>query len=462
MKKNKLFLPLLFTALSLPLFAEGGVEFSGSVESLWGIKAPWIESNAAGRFSLGDTSLTSSLDAYFGNSSAFAKGSISYDALQTEKGMDALDFSLGELWIDYTDSFWGVRIGRQKTAWGKADGIDITNVICPSDMSSFSSLVGDDSKLAIDAIRLSFNGSSFTADAYWIPFFTPTKLPLEEGNSLRSFLVPSSVEFPIEALGTSLTLPVSINDFEKPEMAIWNGEYGLKLSGYFSLFDLSFYAFYGWDDLPFLDYSLTYNSGTPTMPNGILVGGEYSHMAMLGLDAAIPLGETVLRLETAFFPERHFQKSAEKIFEEKITAQTKAALTGSPVEKVDVSEKHNELSALAGLDWMPSSWTITAQYFCDYLFGNLENLERDDAYTHGATLSISKTVLNETLELSFSALVNFNAFDSLLAPSVNYSLSDQIKLGCTAYIFIPGPTKDGEYGVYKDLSSICISASFSF
>ena len=96
------------------------------------------------------------------------------------------------------------------------------------------------------------------------------------------------------------------------------------------------------------------------------------------------------------------------------------------------------------------------------VFGNLENLERDDAYTHGATLSISKTVLNETLELSFSALVNFNAFDSLLAPSVNYSLSDQIKLGCTAYIFIPGPTKDGEYGVYKDLSSICISASFSF
>ena len=50
-----------------------------------------------------------------------------------------------------------------------------------------------------------------------------------------------------------MLIPVSINQFETPERAIWNGEYALKLSGYFPALDVSLYGFYGWDDIPFLD-----------------------------------------------------------------------------------------------------------------------------------------------------------------------------------------------------------------
>ena len=111
---------------------------------------------------------------------------------------------------------------------------------------------------------------------------------------------------------------------------------------------------------------------------------------------------------------------------------------------------------------MPSGWTLTAQYYCDAVFGDLDELERTDAYQHGATLSVSKSLVNETLELSFSGLIGFNDFDSLLSPSVKYSLSDQISLGASAYIFLPGPERDGKYGAYKDLSSLCLNAKFSF
>ena len=457
---KKLF-SICFILLLLSLFyAEGGAEFSGNIESLWGVGAPWTDEDvAAGKFTLGNTSFTGKLDAYYGNSSAYSEATFSYDARGALKGSDGggnlgsgFDLSLGELWIDYTSSFWGIRIGRQKAAWGKADGIDITNVLCPKDMSSLSAMTSDDSKLAIDAIRFSLSGNQFTADAYWIPFFNPAALPLEEGNTLRKFLVPSSVSFPIPAMNTSLELPVSINQFEKPELAIWNGEYGLKLSGYFSILDFSLYGFYGWDDLPLLDYSMTYGAPMdPTnlasaMPNGIVVNGDYKRMTMIGTDAALPIGATVLRLEAAFFPQRYFQKSAEEIIKNPSGA----------------SEKHNQLSALAGIDWMPSGWTITAQYYCDYVFGKLDSLERTDAYIHGATLSLSKSLLNETLELSFSGLIGFNDFDSMLSPAVKYSLSDQISLGLNAFIFIPGPERDGKYGAYKDLSSICLNAKFCF
>ncbi|MBP5751588.1 MAG: hypothetical protein J6W60_01845 [Treponema sp.] len=436
--------------------ADGGIDFSGTVESTWGVAAPWTDSDTAGRFTLGTTSFTGELEAFYGNSSAYAQADFSYDAtgaLNGEGGSgnigNGFNLSLGELWIDYTESFWGIRIGRQKAAWGKADGVDITNVLCPSNMSSFYAMIGDDSKLAVDALRVSLSGDSFTADAWWIPFFTPASLPLDEGNSLRKFVVPSVVEFPAGP-GVVIPLPVEIAGLETPSRAIWNGEYGLKLSGYFSAFDVSLYGFYGWDDMPLLDYSLV-DANSDYTPDGNVIGGEYRHMGMVGVDAALPIEAIVQRTETAFFPVRSFQKSAEKIITEKMYSSD-----------VDSFETHNEISGLVGIDWMPSGWTLTAQYFCDFVFGSMENLEREDSYTHGMTVSVSKSLVNETLELSLAGLLNFNDLDSMISPSVTYSLSDQISIGGGAYIFLPGPENDGKYGAYKDLSSFYLNAKFSF
>ena len=427
---KKLLIITMLGVLSISqLSAEGGVEFSGKVETLWGAAAPWTKSDtSAGRFTLGNTSFTGEIEAFYGNSSAYAEAALSYDAVLPNSGNlgNGFDFSAGEMWLDYTEAFWGIRIGRQKAAWGKADGIDITNILCPSDMSSLAAMTGDDSKLAIDALRFSVNGNMFSLDAYWIPFFTPSTLPLDQGNSLRKYIVPSTI----------LNLPVSIGNLEKPELAIWNGEYALRFSTYFSALDFSLYGFYGWDDLPVLNYSVIMDS-TQT-PTGMNVSGKYERMSMIGEDAALPLGETVLRLEAAFFPQRHMQKSQ-----------------GSSLQR-------NELSALAGIDWMPSGWTITAQYYCDYVFGDLDGLKRSTAYTHGASLSISKSFINDTLELSFAGIIGLNDYDSMISPSVTYSLSDQISLGLKAFIFLAGPEKDGQYGAYKDLSSICLNASFCF
>ena len=413
MKKILLITGILFAAAGL--FAEGGIEFSGEVSARSGVAAPWTADDSAGRFTMGELSFTGTIDAYYDNSSALAEGSVVYDTVN-----NSLDYSVDELWVDYTESFWGIRIGRQKAAWGKADGIDIANVLCPADMSSLAAMTADDNKLGVDAVRFSLSGNQFTADAYWIPIFTPARLPEEMTGQL---------------------------EIEKPETAIWNGEYGLRVSGYFSTLDVSLYGFYGWDDNPFVNYAMDFQTTQPS----VSVSGSYERMAMIGADAALPIGETVLRLEAAFFPQRYFQKKSDSVITEIMTSG-----------EADSSEKHNQLSALAGIDWMPEGWTLTAQYYCDYVFGDLEMLERADAFTHGATISVTKSLVNETLELGFSGLLGFNDFDSLISPSVKYSLSDQISVGAEAFIFIPGLERDGKYGAYKDLSSLCLKAKFSF
>ncbi len=409
------------------------IDFSGTVGTSWAMAAPWTDN--AGDFTFGRVYFDGKLDAWYNESSALVDASVGYD--NTTRN---LFFSLNEAWADYSSSNWGIRVGRQKTSWGKADGITVTNIICPEDMSS---LFADDTTMGIDSVRLSVTGSAFTVDAWWIPFFRGSKLPLEENNPLRKLIVPQSVD--LSAMMPGLVVPVSIGTIASPELNIQNGEYALKASGYFPLCDVSAYFFYGWENIPLLKYTLTYASGTTPPPNGVLISGEYKRVLMFGLDAAVPINSIVLRAEGAFFLNREMQTSAKEI------------LSGG-----DINEKHNNLSGLLGIDWMPSGWTITAQYHADFVFGDMDKLEREDAFSHGATVSVSKTLLDETLELSFAGLVGFNAFDSALTFTAEYSVSDQISVRAGAYVFLAGPKKDGTYGQYKDLSSFFLNAKFSF
>lgn len=404
------------------------IKFSGELSTMWGVAAPW--SANAGDFVVGATDFTGSLEVYQGNGTLFIEGNVNYNALNNQ-----LDFDLGEAYIDYADSNWSFRVGNQKVVWGKADGINITNSVFPEDSTS---LFTDDSSLSVTAAKLSFSGDFFNIDALWIPFFRGSDLPLEEDSPLRNAMIPSQVEF--SGVGN---IPVQIGNLQTPELALKNGEYGLKLSGYFSLCDVSLYGFYGWDKMPLMNYSLVITN--PPIPDAIKIDGEYSRLTMFGLDAAFPIRATVLRLEGAYFPNRKMQASAETI------------LGGG-----ESGISQHQIMALAGLDWMPSGWTITAQYYCDAVLNKSDNLERKETYNHGATLSISKSFLQDTLELSLSGLMGLNDFDSALTLEGKYSLSDQIKLSAGTYVFLPGPDGDGTYGKLKDLSTIYINAQYSF
>ena len=425
--KKRVLLVVLSVVLVMTGFAQE-INFSGELSSMWGVAAPWTAN--AGDFVAGDTGFTGSLETYQGNSTLYIEGNVNYNALNNQ-----LDFDLGEAYIDYADSNWGFRIGNQKVVWGKADGINITNSVFPEDSTS---LFTNDSSLPVTAAKLSFSGDFFNIDALWIPFFRGTDLPLEEGSPLRNAMIPSQVAIPMVG-----SVPVQIGNLQTPEVALKNGEYGLKLSGYFSLCDVSLYGFYGWEKTPLMNYSLVFTN--PPVPDAVKIDGEYSRLAMFGLDAAFPIGATVLRLEGAYFPNRKMQASAETI------------LDGG-----ESGIGQHQIMALAGLDWMPSGWTITAQYYCDVVLNKSDNLKRKETYNHGATLSVSKSFLQDTLELSLSGLVGLNDFDSALTLEGKYSLSDQIKLSAGTYVFLPGPDGDGTYGKLKDLSTIYLKVQYSF
>ena len=58
-----------------------------------------------------------------------------------------------------------------------------------------------------------------------------------------------------------------------------------------------------------------------------------------------------------------------------------------------------------------------------------------------------------------STFTGANAFINANAQAVD---GDVITLSAGAYIFLPGPERDGKYGQYKDLSCMAIEGKYSF
>ena len=395
------------------------MEYSGSFITQAGAGLPNTHHNK-GDFLVGQTSFDSTFKVYIEESMLYINTILLYDALegQSSNGVSAFvsdnnDFALHlkEAYFDWRGEKLALRVGRQISAWGKADDVQIVDILCPQDESSLYSDY-QDNRLGIDAVRLSYIGESTQTDFYWIPFFTPSTLPLAEGNPLNDVM-----------FGSFDNAPGSYSDFDRPDRDLSSSEYGARFSAYLPSFDFSLYGFYGWDDMPF--YTADMN-------------GKYKRMAMVGADAAIPAGDFVFRLESAFFPQRYIQVSE------------------------GGTRQRNQIMALGGVDWTPAGgWTITAQYVADIVTGSDSPLDRH-TYEHLATLSVEKPFLNETILLSGSFAMDLRYFSTNTELVMEYKLTDSITLSMTGEFYFAGPDKDGEFGSYKDLSCIILKGKYSF
>ena len=407
------------------------ITFSGSAKTAVGV---FIRGDNAGDFSSAKETVSGEVDARFADCAVFIAGNAYFNALAANSGgsfsvTDGLGAELQEAYFTWTSNEFGngltagLKFGRQITAWGKADGIRIADILCPQNLASLGTSNYSESRLGIDAVKATLSGTYFSADAYWIPFFRPSALPFESWNPLRKALIPSSVG----------AVPVVLGDISKPELNIANSSYAARVSFWFPAIDFSLYGYYGFDDSPNLSYA-------PDMPTKITVTGKYYRYGMAGFDLAVPAGAFVIRAESAFFIERALQ-----------LGQT----------SFGGCERKNELRALAGIDWNKNGWMLTAQYYGDVVFVYVDSLARD-AYEHGATANLSKTLFSETLTLSCTGLVRLNDLDGFAGLKAKYSLTDEISLALAFDGYFPGPKSDGTYGKYKDLSCVRFEGTVKF
>lgn len=462
MNKQSFFttVPVIALATMVNLYAQE-TTYTGSITAKAGVSLANAH-NHENDFTLGQTIFDGSFKTYFDEAMVYVNGQLVHDAIgsQSSNGMSgfvandgSFALKLKEAYIDWKSGMFALRIGRQIVSWGKADDFQITDVVSPFDESNVVAYDYNEAKLGVDAARLSLLTDKAQVDAYYIPFFTPSILPFAKKNPLRSKIFPEKYnEF-------KLQYPESHEDLELPRKNLNNSEYALRASFYTSVMDLSLYAFYGWDDKPFIKYTpmtsedIEFNE---LYHDGFNVSGKYKRMSMVGADAAIPVGDFVFRLEAAYFPNRHIQTTPEYQFD---------LFTSN--KNIQSSKRNDQFLSLAGVDWTFTfpyigTWTVTAQYISDIVFKYRIYLDRKQ-YEHQVAGSVEKSLLNETLTISASGALDLCLCSSSSEIAIDYRLTDAITISMIGDLFLKGSEgKDGTYGIYRDFSGITFKGKVMF
>ena len=365
-------------------------------------------------------------------------------------------FRLNEAYYRYSGDIWDISAGRQIIAWGQADGFRLTDVLSARDSSEFTAFSSDDARLASDSIRMRFFHDFFTFEAVAVPFFTPNKLPrfgFEDGAKDAPYYIdtPDTFNTPFGSVPVKYTKTESA----KPKM-FTDTEAAARFSFFLPGIDFSVSGFYGWDKTPRYVKSGYAKLNAMHLPEKafLTLNQEYYRIGMTGIDAAIPAGDVTIRLETAWVGGRYFEPKNQNPIPG-VPSAGSIPLTFNPA-----LQKH-QLLALAGIDWIKNSWTLSTQYFEDLILDHKDDIERP-MHKGFVSLNISKTFLRDTLKLSASGAVDVNYGSTSSTYSAAYALTDNIQFSLGGDVYTKGYDGKGDFAALHKISAVWLKGTFTW
>ena len=422
---------------------------SGKLETAHGLR--W---NKEAEYSLSRSIAQIKGEVLAGSAYAFLSASAEYNYRNPAR----TGFKLNEAYFRYSGEIWDLSFGRQLINWGQADGFSLTNVLSAKDSSAFLALSSDDTKLASDSIRLRFFHDIFTFEAVAVPFFTPNKLPrfgFEDGAKDDLYYIDTPDTYDTKTPLGSIPITYTKTESAKPKMFTAT-EAAARFSFFLPGIDFSVSGFYGWDKNPRFTKSGYAKLNAMHLPEKafLTLNQEYYRIGMAGIDAAIPAGDVTIRLESAWIGGRYFEP------------KNKNPTPGFPIANImplsfDPAVLKHQLLALAGLDWIKNSWTLSAQYFEDLILDHKDDIERP-MHKGFVSLNISKTFLRDTLKLSASGAVDINYGSTSSTYSVDYSLTDNMHVILGGDLYTKGYDGKGDFAQLNKISSIWVKGRFNW
>lgn len=394
------FVIIIFLLLGIVMAADK--EFNGFVDTYHTMSFKNEQYNSS------RTRMRGELYTYEGNASFF----VSFNAINNNV-TEASKVDLREIYLEYIGNNWDARLGKQIIVWGKADGLRITDIICPGDYSEFIARDFDDIRIPVEVAKLRYMHDVTTFELLWLPFFEPTILP--GSDNPWGYSVNYSDNYVIE-------------DAVTPEKKLNNSEIAGKVSFYMSGFDFAMSYFHTWDD------NAVYQENS--VGDSVYITPKYHRLDFVGLEMNKPLGDFVLRAETAVYQGKHLATSSNDLM------------------------KKNLVKMMMGLDWYPGGdWTFSAQLSNDLILDYDDDLSNDQNEVI-STLNISRKLLRQTLQISNMVYWGITGNDLYDRVSVDYAMNDNLHLLCGIDYF--GGDDSGSFGYYKDNSQLWLKAKFSF
>jgi len=371
-----------------------------------------------GEYSVLQNTFDWKLDYSKGNTAFFVNPVFDYNALNKN-----LDISLRQAYLDiYFDNF-DLRIGKQQLIWGKADGVFITDIISPRDISEFILPDFDEIRLGINAVKIDYYVGNSTLEAVWIPTFQSTITPDE--NSIWN---PEMTEF---------SVPVTF-DYSNAEVEqkLSKSEVAFKYSYLGSAIDFEIMSAYLWDDNPVMHIYQPVDA-IPGQPMILTVKPEYHRLPLVGASFGKAIGGAVMRGEGAYYFDKRFSTDD---------------LSVNGIKEKDYAHY------LAGYDHNWFGVNVSFQFIQEYIL-DYENDIKNDEFNSTATFLFSKTFLQETLELNLFSYYGINNEDALLRPKIVYDFADGFEVQLGANIF---NGDEGNFGQYDKNDMVYLKVRYDF
>lgn len=346
---------------------------------------------------------------------------LSVDAQKNWRVEDETGIDLHEIWAEYTAEGWDVRVGRQVIIWGKADGVQITDIVSPPDYTEFITRDLEEIRLPVDAVMFRLLGDEVDVELIWIPVFRAAVQPSADNPWALEQDIPDDVR-------------VMVSPVDEPETSLENSEIALKVSAFWSGLDVAVSVFHTWDDNPVMYRTIT---GSDEGEVEIHFSPEHRRMTVFGLEFSRPLSDFVFRGEAAYYLGRFFEPRS---------------ITGNPLEK-------NALQWLGGVDWTPGNdWSVITQLTGTAVM-NHESEMAAEKHAMSATLHVSKKLMRQTLTLSNMLYYDIGEQDFFDQIKAEYAVRDDLHLFTGVDVFGGG---GNSFGRYRDNSQIWVKAKYSF
>ena len=369
-----------------------------------------------------------------------------------------------------------ITIGRQRIAWGTADGINPTDNLSPYDLSDIWDFTNNHS--GIDAIDFRYYIKDTKIEGVFLPYFVPARLPF--GDWWQAFgreekLPDSMIVKEVNNLIPPITLNIKYNKVNYNYILPANNltetpGYGIKIAKNLLGFDFSLSYVYTRDALPLLNkttvlvdsVSSTYDTAFLTVNNELI----YPKINIFGFDFAGTLGNFGIRGELGvYIPEKKFMVNVESTDPNELIniPPLEFEVEGIPKDSI-VLDKKPYAKYVLGLDYFfANGYYINLQYFHGFInergYNNLNNY---------LSLHFEMKFLDEKIIFSPSdfilATYDFNNpennFAYVYMPSLSYQATDNAKIELGIRI-IDGKG-NGLFSNIKDKDHFFIKAKYSF
>ena len=338
---------------------------------------------------------------------------------------------LKEAWVEASLGDLDLRIGKQITAWGLADGNNPTDTLNARHLGTRYTTTLDEQKIAVWML----NGT----------WYLPNNL-----GTVQGLIIPVSIPNDLPSL--AMTIPagpttITIQEDAYPELSFENLEGGLR--GLFYLGNLSFSASYFTYMDRYPDFTVYVDNGPPTV---ITYTPVHNRIHQIGLDASYFAGGFDIRTEWAVNLTKDFDGE-------------------SPVEKnpyilgvIQASRSFFNSTTTLSLAWSPRvvlNYKAPSDYLIPSDEQSAEMIRKYDgqAYPWENALSFRAAgkYWNETLQPELLFLAETGARDWFGTLSIAYQLSDgvSIKAGTAQYgSFLKSGDPDRELGTFSKSTAI--------